>query len=180
MKHLLLYIAVITANVAISQEADKPCCTIIDLKKEAGTFTIRDVKTGRVLLFKPDALEGAELKVGDSIDADFNSNKVTLVKGASRSYDLMDAIQLDSCCVIMKIDTLEATSVLITAKNNTTGDNIRFRIPKLLALRLAEGNLIFTQPSHGYAIISDREEADTTKRILFGFPLLQENETEAK
>jgi hypothetical protein len=150
-------------------------CTIIDMAKEEGTFTIRDNHSGRIQLFKPDALEGAELKVGDSVDALFDSKKITSVKGITRSYDLLDAANGDSCCIIMELDSiLNESSWRITAKNNTTGENIHFIVPKSLAARLSAGNVVYTQPSHGYAMIA-AVQSDTTGRFLFGFPLLQED-----
>jgi hypothetical protein len=180
MRRLLLYFAVFTANAAFSQKVSEPCCTIIDVQKEAGTFTIRDKGTGRIQLFKPDALEGAELKVGDTIDADFDLKRITSVKGITRSYELLDASPLDSCCVILKIDTAENSNSLVTARNNSTGEKIRFSLPKMLASRLTEGNMVFTQPSHGYAMIIGKMEDDTTKTFLFGFPLLQESDGQIK
>jgi hypothetical protein len=178
MKRFLLYMAFLVVNSAMAQKASEPCCTIIDLEKEEGTFMIRDRNTGRIQVFKPAALEGAELKVGDTIDADFDGKKITAVKGVSRSYDLFDATELDSCCMILKIDTLQNDIAHVTAKNNTTGEKIRFNLPKLLAGRLTEGGIVFTQPSHGYAMIATTQ-ADTTQTLLFGFPLLQETAKES-
>jgi len=145
------------------------------MSREAGTFTIRDNQSGRIHLFKPDALEGAELKVGDTVDAIFDTKKITAVKGVAKSYDLMDAMNGDSCCVILKLDSLQdEPSWRITAKNNTTGENIQFNVPKSIAARLNTGGVVLTQPSHGYAMIS-WAQSDTSARFLFGFPLLQED-----
>ena len=174
MKKLLL-IGILLGSVNLfSQDAKVPCCTIIDMAREAGTFTIRDIQTGRICQFKPDALEGAELKVGDTVDAVFDAKKITSVKGMAKSYDLMDAVNGDSCCVILKLDSLpDEPSWRITAKNNSTGENIQFTVPKSIAARLNTGGVVFTQPSHGYAMIS-WAQSDTSARFLFGFPLLQD------
>jgi hypothetical protein len=175
MKQFLLLAALLVSANLYSQKADKPCCTIIDMVKEAGTFTIRDVQSGRIVLFKPDALEGAELKVGDTVDALFDTRKVTSVKGVARSYDLMNAAMGDSCCVILKLDSVASeASWRITAKNNSTGENIHFNVPKTLAAKLSAGGIVYTQPSHGYAMIA-AAETDTAEKQLYGFPLLQEN-----
>ena len=175
MKKLLLVAALLGSLNLLSQNAKVPCCTIIDMAKEEGTFTIRDNQSGRIHLFKPDALEGAELKVGDTVDAVFDTKKVTSVKGIAKSYDLMEAVNGDTCCVILKLDSLSnEPSWRITAKNNTTGENIQFNVPKSIAARLNTGGVVFTQPSHGYAMIS-WAQSDTSARFLLGFPLLQEN-----
>src|SRR5215218_10019136 len=104
MKHLFIFPAMFFSVSLFSQKPDTPCCTIIDMVKEAGTFTIRDINTGKIKLFKPDALEGAELKVGDTVAAVFDKNKTIAVKGISKSYELLDAVNGDSCCVILKVD----------------------------------------------------------------------------
>lgn len=142
------------------------------MEKEAGTVTIRDSKTGRIHLFKPEALEGAELKIGDTVDAVLDLKKVSSVKGAPRSYELLDPIYGDSCCVVLKLDSLQEEKQLqVTARNNTTGEKIYFNIPKEMASALSEGSIVFTKPTHGYAMITT-SQSDTTQRLLFGFPLL--------
>lgn len=145
------------------------------MAKDAGTFTIRDVSTGKIASFKPDALEGAELKVGDTVNVKFEDRKITYVKGNAKSYELIDASRGDSCCVILKLDSIAGDSVWkITAKNNRTGQNIYFNVPRSLAARLSAGNIVYTQPTHGYAMIAENLP-DTAKRQLYGFPLLQED-----
>lgn len=171
MKSICFLISLCCGLTAYSQQ--NQCCTIIDISKEAGTFTIRDIRSGRIQTFKPEALEGAELKVGDSVGALFDSMKVVAVNGTARTYQLLDASAGDSCCIIVKVDTIEdAPVVKITAKNNSTGENIYFNVPKPLASSLNGGETVFTQASHGYAMIAT--QSDSTRRRLFGFPLLQE------
>ena len=175
VKQFLLFGALIFSAGLYSQKPATPCCTIIDMAKEAGTFTIRDVHTGKIALFKPDALDGAELKVGDTVDVKFEERKIVSVKGNAKMYDLMEASGGDSCCVILKLDsTVNDTSWRITAKNNSTGQQIQFNVPKSLAAQLNAGNIVYTQPTHGYAMISPAS-ADTVRKQLYGFPLLQEN-----
>lgn len=150
------------------------CCTIIDVTKEAGTFTIRDGNTGRIQVFKPDALEGAELKVGDSIHALFDTMKVVSVKGVARKYDLTDPVYGDSCCTIFRLDSIPGDSLMkVTAKNKTTGESIYFNVPGMLAAKLDSGEIVFTKPSHGYAMIAPMQK-DSSRKLLLGFPLLQE------
>ena len=156
------------------QKAEAQCCTIIDVAKEAGTFTIRDIKSGRIQLFKPGALEGAELKVGDSVDARFESMKTISIKGIAKTYELLDASYGDSCCIITSMDTILPDSVFrVTAKNISSGQNIYFHAPATLRPAIDSGVTVFTQASHGYAMIATR--VDSTHKMLFGFPLLQDN-----
>jgi hypothetical protein len=174
MKHLSLITALLFSTSLFSQKLNHPCCTIIDMAKEEGTFTIRDINTGNIKLFKPDALEGAALKVGDTVDVMYDTKKVTAVNGISKSYDLLDAANGDSCCVILKMDSLmNEPSWKITAKNKTTGENIQFNVPKSLAARLTTGSIVYTQPTHGYAMIA-ASLSDTAQKNLYGFPFLQE------
>ena len=175
MKWVVSLAVLLTSVFLFAQNTKEPCCTIIDMSKEQGIFTIRDSRTGRMQTFKPDVLEGAELKIGDTVDAVFDTKKITSVKGTSRSYDLMDAPNGNDSCVILKMDSiLNEPSWRITAKNNTTGENIHFNVPKTLAARLSPGNFVYTQPTHGYAMISAALSDSTTNKLLFGFPLLQE------
>lgn len=173
IRHLLLLLLVVNAGQLYSQTSAKPCCTIIDLSKEDVTFTIRDRITGRIQQFKPDALEGAELKVGDSVDVVYDAKKIISIKGNEKSYQLLDAPLNDSCCVVMKVDSASTDSLFtVVAKNSSTGENIHFKVPALFASQIKNGEIIFTRPSHGYAMIATAE-SDTTKKVLYGFPLLQ-------
>lgn len=174
MKKVVFFAGLLASLNLFSQGPKEPCCTIIDMAKDEGIFTIRDSRTGRIQSFKPDVLEGAELKIGDTVDAVFDTKKITAVKGTLRSYDLMDVANGDSCCVILKMDSvLSEPSWRVTAKNNTTGENIHFNVPKSLAARLSAGYLVYSQSSHGYALIS-AALTDTTEKCLYGFPLLQD------
>lgn len=171
MRTILILHILLSGLMAYSQKNQS--CVIIDVSKEAGTFTIREVRSGRMQTFKPDALDGAELKVGDSIRAAFDSMKVVAVNGTARTYRLLDAQAGDSCCIVVSVGAAEDSSVArITAKNNTTGGYIYFNVPKPLAASLDTGRIVFTQPTHGYAMIAT--QGDSTSRRLFGFPLLQE------
>lgn len=175
MKHVILIGALIVYGTVYSQQPGRHCCAIIDMAKEAGTFTIRDAHTGKIAVFKPDALDGAELKVGDSVDVKFDERRIVSVKGNVKSYDLMDASNGDSCCVILKLDSaVNDSSWTVTAKNNSTGENIQFNVPRSLAARLSAGNIVYTQPTHGYAMIAT-SISDSARKDLYGFPLLQEN-----
>lgn len=171
MRTIFFLLSLCCGIAAYSQK--NQCCTIIDISKEAGMFTIRDINSGRMQTFKPEALEGAELKVGDSVGAMFDSMKVVAVNGTTRAYRLLDASAGDSCCIIVRVDTVEdAPVVKITAKNNSTGEHIYFNVPKPMAASLDIGRIVFTQASHGYAMIAT--QSDSTTRRLFGFPLLEE------
>lgn len=145
------------------------------MARETGTFTIRDQSSGRIQLFKPDALEGAELKVGDSVDVKFDSMKVTSVKGVARSYDMLNPVFGDSCCVVTKLDTLLKDSAFrITARNISSGESIYFNIPPSLRPVLDSGAVVYTYSSHGYATIVNR--SDSTRVRIYGFPLLDKPE----
>ncbi|MBL7698806.1 MAG: hypothetical protein JNK79_11625 [Chitinophagaceae bacterium] len=172
MKKILLQLFGLLAAASSLQSANGQCCTIIDMAKEAGTFTIRDSRSGRIQLFKPDALEGAELKIGDSVDVKFDSMKVVSVKGVAKTYDLLEPLYNDSCCVVMKLDTLMPDSVFrVTARNISSGKSIYFNLPSTLRPSLDSGTVVFMHPSHGYAMVATR--TDSTRKALFGFPVLE-------
>lgn len=174
LRLLVLAFMCVNAHPLMSQNTSTACCTIIDLSNEEGTFTIRDIHTGRIVLFKPDALEGAELKVGDTVDATYESKKITRVKGSPKSYELLDPAFADSCCIILKVDSLAKDSMFtITARNNVTGSNFHFKVPKPIATHLNNGEYVFTRPTHGYAMVALQAADTASARLLFGFPMLQ-------
>lgn len=170
----LLFIFLMTGSInGFAQDTIVPCCRVIDMEKEAGTFTIRDSRTGRISMFKPDALEGAELTIGDTVDVVYDIAKVSSVKGISRSYDLLPPVYGDSCCIVLKFDSVNNEPMIrVTAKNNVTGENIYFNLPADLGERIGEGSMVFTRPSHGYAMITAAAQTDTTQKIVYGFPML--------
>lgn len=173
MRSILLLFMISVATLFL-QQANAQCCTIIDMARDNGTFTIRDKSSGRIQSFKPDALEGAELKVGDTVDAKFDLMQTISVKGVAKTYNLLEPVYGDSCCIITKFDLVLPDSVLrITAKNISSGQHIYFDIPAMLRSTLDSGATVFTQTSHGYAMVTNR--VDSTRRKVFGFPLLEKN-----
>jgi hypothetical protein len=85
----------------------------------------------------------------------------------------MNAPLTDSCCVVTKMDTVATDSVVtVVAKNKLTNEDIRFHVPLTFAVNVHEGNTVFTNPSHGYAMLLTN--TDSTSKALFGFPLLED------
>lgn len=174
LRLLVLVFLCINTQHLLSQMNAAACCTIIDVSNEEGTFTIRDIHTGRIEEFKPDALERAELKVGDTVDAVYDTKTITRVKGTAKSYKLLQPPFADSCCVILKVDSAVNDSLYtITAKNNITGANFHFKVPRPMATQLNSGEYVFTRPTHGYAMIALPPADTASTKLLFGFPMLQ-------
>jgi hypothetical protein len=158
-----------------SQKTKESCCAIIDMDKENRTFTLRDRNTGRITVFKPDALEGADLRVGDEVNASMAERKTLSIKGAAKIYALTEPEFGDPCCMITIIEpgTGEPSVTLVTAKNISSEEQFRFNVPRSMAVRLNIGGAVFKQPTHGYAMVP-ASLTDTSGKYLYGFPMLQQ------
>jgi hypothetical protein len=90
----------------------------------------RNPTTGRTFLFKATALEAKNLKVGDPIDADLVSHKITSIKGVTTNHAEFEPNGIDPCCGITKLEakTLEPCCGIITISNNATGQTYSFNI----------------------------------------------------
>ena len=169
IKYLIIVIIIASAKIGYSQ-ADAPCCTVIDMVKDSGTVLIRDYREGWIKRFKPDALEFASLKIGDSVYASAQLQQVSKVNGMARRYPLMQPLYRQPCCEITYI--LQGHPQFTITARKTTGDTLQFQIPDSLATALIIGSPIYTSPSHGYAMVL--APTATPDSIFYGFPFLQQ------
>lgn len=151
---------------------------IIDMQKDSGVVVIRDQQSGIIQMFRPHALEIAALNVGDTIQISSRSTHVNLVRGVRKNYPLLQPDYGLPCCTITKIAPGDPCCYTITALN-VTGEKFRFHVPDSLAMRLVTTGKVYTQPSHGYAMIYAGSMGDSTFRQLYGFPLLQQTDSSA-
>jgi hypothetical protein len=149
-------------------------CTIIDINKDSGTVLIRDFRTGWLKLFKPEALEFAELKIGDSIEAFPTLQQVSKVKQAPRRYPLIQPTFGTPCCEVLEIRASNSMS-LITA-SSSTGEKLRFEMPDSLSKKITPGSKLFTSPTHGYAMLMLTQGSDSTSMYVYGFPFLADEQ----
>jgi hypothetical protein len=109
-KNLVVMIGSLLALMLAPREARavEPCCNITAVDARSGVVSARDTATGRAFQFKlDDAALATSIKVGQAVDADFKTMKVT-VRPA----------QQEPCCGITAID---ARSGAVSVKDNATG-----------------------------------------------------------
>jgi len=116
--------------------AAEPCCNIAAIDAKNGVVTAKETATGRSFQFKVGGARTiASLKVGQAVEADFKTGKVTvrpaglgpvngvIVKAAEPAAALRKFAQ-DPCCNVTAIDG--ATGV-VTARDNASGRTVRFQ-----------------------------------------------------
>lgn len=118
--------------------AGEVCCPITAIDPRTGVVTAREVKTGRKFQFKvTDAALLKSLKVGQKIDADFTTQKVS-VDGTAQCCDIVHtappaganrakekAAQDPPCCSLTAIDR---TTGVVSARNRTSGQEVSFKV----------------------------------------------------
>lgn len=121
MKTALLFVLVVIVFAASEARAAEPCCAVTAVDARSGVVTARQMATGRTFQFKLDdtALASA-IKVGQTVEADFATGKVTVRPAES-----------EPCCNIASIET--ATGV-VTIRANVGGrsSQLTVRDAKLL------------------------------------------------
>lgn len=166
------------STIVFSQKQADPCCSIIDFDKEKGIVTVRDKISGRISQFKPQALQAAELKVGDTVDASAATRKITFVNGIATVHEMIEPEYSVPCCSIVEMssDPAEPCCQIVSAKNTATGESFQFRVPKNFASQLNDSSEVFTQPSHGYAMVS-ATALNSSEKNYYGFPILPKNDS---
>ena len=175
--HICLLILTIALSFGFASAQDNlPCCTIIDINKDSSLVLIRNHETGWMKTFKPEALDLAELHVGDSIDVSVALNQVNRLKNKPRVYPLL-APKIDSvCCEVLEVQKTTEQS-LVLAKSRE-GMQVRFSMPDSIASFISAGQKLYTTSSHGYAMLFVQPAADSTGVQVYGFPFLPEQEDE--
>jgi hypothetical protein len=106
----VLLVALLALGVFPVREASavEPCCSITAIDARSGVVSARETATGRAFQFRlDDAALLVTVKVGQAVDADFKTMKVT-VRPA----------QEEPCCGITAID---ARSGAVSVKDHATG-----------------------------------------------------------
>lgn len=152
------------------QEPAHSSCTIVDINEDSGLVVIRDIRSGWLKSFRPSALEFAELNIGDSVEASVLLQQVSRVRKTPRVYPLLNPFIGDPCCKVVDLKR-DSTEALVTARNAEGGD-LRFSVPDSLRRWLLVDSNVFTSPTHGFAMFVAASAADSTKKVVYGFPLL--------
>lgn len=176
---LHLLVMLILPLMITAQDTTFRASVIIDMHKDSGVVVIRDYQSGLIQMFRPHALEIAALNVGDTIQISAQSTHVNLVRGIKKNYPLLQPDYGLPCCTITKIAPGDPCCYTITALN-VNGEKFSFHVPDSLAVSLNTIGKVYTQPSHGYAMIHVASKSDSTFRQLYGFPLLQQTNTSSK
>lgn len=117
---------------------------VIGFDPDNGIVVIRDTETSRTMQFKADAKVIKTLKVGDWVEAEMATGRVTAVKGVAVAYRLVEPDQIGPCCAIAKLGTgSPSPAVLVTARNNATGRTFQFQVEEpTLAKSLVAGQTV--------------------------------------
>lgn len=129
--------------------AEDPCCTVVSVRPDPvepsnGIVTARDTKTGRTFSFKADGLDSKGLKVGDKLDADLASGRLTSLKGVSRAYAVFEPDAAAPCCDIVSIqpDPFEPGNGIVTARDAKTGRTFQFSATAAIRNELKVGQAV--------------------------------------
>lgn len=159
-----------SAMAAVAQ-ADSAFATIIDMNKDSAVAVVRGHRQGWIKQFRPDALDVSELKVGDTLRVSWEIGQVSSFKGNPRRYPLLPVAVKDPCCDVVEVKAGVGGVSEVLAKT-VTGEPLRFMVTDTLASQIFTGQKVYTQPSHGYAMLLIGR--DSTRLPLYGFPLLQQ------
>jgi hypothetical protein len=150
-------------NNVVSAE---PCCGILSFGPVDGIVgleppdgvgpvdaitLVRNNITGRTFLFYADAVDKNNLHVGDAINADMTTNKITAIKTVAKTYAIFQPNPFDPCCGITNIEPnpFEPCCGIITIQNN--GITYSFSVPKNISNNLKVGQPAFMALQNGYA-----------------------------
>jgi hypothetical protein len=150
-------------NKVVSGE---PCCGILSIGPVDGIVgldppdgigpvdaitLVRDNITGRTFLFHADVTDKNNLHVGDAINADMLSNKITAINGIERGYPIKEPNWGQPCCGITSIhpNPLEPCCGIVTIQNN--GIRYSFSVPKNISSALKIGQPAYMALKNSYA-----------------------------
>jgi hypothetical protein len=170
IKSIALLLALCAAFRGMAQDTLASRFTIIDISKDSGTVLIRSHESAWLKLFKPDALEFAGLKIGDTIEVSNTLQQVKRVKNEIRRYPLLEPYLGNPCCEVVGPEPLPSKRIYVAT--NSDGGRFRFELPDTIAVMVSPGFRLFTSPTHGYAMISLPRPTDSTQHIVYGFPIL--------
>ena len=94
-----------------------------------GIVVIRESTTARTMQFRADPNLARTLKVGDWVEAEMETGRVTAVKGVAVSYPLVEPDR-QTCCAIAAVAaaTSPALGRLATARHKATGRTFQFLV----------------------------------------------------
>jgi hypothetical protein len=150
MKRFFNLLMLLSPLICFAQKFGAPCCNIIMLEPPDGV-TIRNNTTGRTFMIKADGLDYGNLKVGDQISADLASNRVTGIKGVSRSYSISQPNPFEPCCGItaIKPDPLDPCCGIVSIKNNATNEVFNIQVNKSVSSQLSPGMSVYRLETSG-------------------------------
>jgi hypothetical protein len=142
MRTVFFLAIIFTALAASDASAGEPCCSVTAVDARSGVVTARETATGRTFQFKLDDIAlASSVKVGQMVEADFKTMKVT-VRPAGGAV----------CCAITAID---AASGVVTMRLTESGrtSQLTVRDAKLLGT-LKVGQAVDANPSTGAIAIA--------------------------
>ena len=184
MKRFFQLLMLLSPLICFAQKPLEPCCSILTLQPPDG-LVIRDNGTGRIFRVKADAFDYANLKMGDQVNADYSSNKVTQIRGISRNYQISEPDPLDPCCGIRSINVngLTPCCSIVTITDNGTGETYTAEVNKEVAKQLKTGQAVYRleppdskhySPVDGYSPVDSYvgfNLINGSKRASYGYPM---------
>lgn len=159
----LLSTIIISQN-SLAQKPQSPCCTILSVGPVDGIVLIdpigpvdaivlmRNNTTGQTFQFKPDALDLNSLHIGDAINVDMSSNKITSIKGIARTYSISQPNPGTPCCSIANIQPNPALPCCSIVSIQNNGNTYSFSVPKNISSTLKVGQPVSLAMQNTYAL----------------------------
>jgi hypothetical protein len=144
--------AIIISQNTSAQKLGEPCCGILSIGTVDGIVLVRNNTTGRTFMFKSDSLDINNLHVGDAINADMLSNKITTIKGIEKGYPINEPNPGQPCCGVTNIqpDPAQPCCGIVSIRNN--GHTYSFSVPKNISSTLKVGQPVSLVMQNSYAL----------------------------
>lgn len=175
MKKIIFLLFACTAlfNCFAQKEPVAPCCGIVFINPDSKIVLLRNNTTGRLLQFKPDALDIQSLKAGDAVNVSTKSSKVVSISNIARNYTLAEpdpvapccnslrasAKPAEPCCTIQSINA-DPVAPCCTIVSVIDGGTTTFTAPNEIASHLKVGQGVFLvnnsmQAVNGTSFVAD-------------------------
>jgi hypothetical protein len=135
-------IAIIVAFNFCAAFGAGPCCAVTGIDAKTGIVAAKENSSGRVFQFSANAVVLKNLRVGQSVYANFTSQQVS-VNGAEPCCAITNSSNPPPgtpCCGVISIDTAKG---IATARENSTGRTFDFRVGDAALLKTLQGHGVF-------------------------------------
>lgn len=201
MKHFtsLGLLLAMSVGTLTAQPPGEPCCSIVGINPANNTVVAKNTTTGRLFVFKVDAMDIKAITLKDPVTTNGNLSTVAAVNGVARKYKIepINEIKINKaqpvgkpnisnaepaglvqinygqpCCSItdIRINNAQPCCNMVTAKNKTTGEIIRFKAPVYVARAVKVGDPVYIDPCCSFAIVQSSYQGGGQMNS-FGYPI---------